>query len=96
MQIVVAGARVASGEVCLADDGPRQPLDVLMRTMRALFREGRLKEAADIAKAAAPYVHPRAMARGRAGDISTLRDHELDGYDEADCGGARASGDDTD
>ena len=83
-------------EVLLADNKPKQPLDVLIRTMRELYDEGRFKEAADIAKAAAPYVHPRAVGRIGVGDIATLRDHELDQLDEADGVGTHASADDPD
>jgi hypothetical protein len=82
--------------VLLGDEGPHQPLDVMMRTMRGLFDAGRLKEAADVAKAAAPYIHPRASARTGAGGMATLRDHDLDRLAEGDCDGARAEEQDTD
>ncbi len=35
------------------------PLEVMLGVMRQFWREGRGLEAADIAKAAAPYMHPR-------------------------------------
>jgi hypothetical protein len=53
------------------------PLDVLLRLMRGWLRDGKLKEAADAAKAAAPYVHSRAAADEGRDDIATMKDHEL-------------------
>jgi hypothetical protein len=57
-----------------------------MSTMRHLFEEGRLKEAANIAKAAAPYVHPKAQPQARAGDLAALRDDELDRFENSGSG----------
>lgn len=55
----------------------RRPLDVLLAAMNVLYGEGRIKEAADIAKAAAPYVHPRAQLRSSDANIANLSDEEL-------------------
>jgi hypothetical protein len=57
-----------------------------MTAMRRHFEEGRLTEAASIAKAAAPYVHPRMQPQARAADIATLRDDELDGIEQSGSG----------
>lgn len=40
------------------------PLEVMLSTMRTLWKEGRWLQACQIAKDAAPYVHPRLTAVG--------------------------------
>jgi hypothetical protein len=52
-------------------------LDVLLRLMRSWLDDGKLKEAADVAKAAAPYVHCKASGHGPGGDIATMKDDAL-------------------
>ena len=56
-----------------------QPLDVILAAMRRRLEEGDEAGAVALAKAAAPYVHPRASARGGAGGLERLEDGELDG-----------------
>jgi hypothetical protein len=76
-------------EVLLAEPRDDEPLGVMIRAMRLFWDAGRFKEAADIARAAAPYVHPRVTGPAGARDLATLRDDELDAIDEAD--GRRAN-----
>jgi hypothetical protein len=60
----------------MADDAP-SPLDVLLKTMHLRWQEGKLDEAVGLAKAAAPYLHAKAVGgRGGAG-LGALRDEEL-------------------
>jgi hypothetical protein len=59
----------------LAD--PTLPLDILMTIMRSRFREGDFDGAAAIAKAVAPFVHPKPRERAVTGRIDMLRDHQL-------------------
>ena len=54
------------------------PLDVLLQTMRRHWREGRVDAAVALAKAAAPYLHPRAGGAGVAASLATIGDDELD------------------
>jgi len=54
------------------------PLDILLQTMRARWREGQVEGAINLAKIAAPYVHPRPHERGADGAISNMRDEQLD------------------
>ena len=56
------------------------PLQVLLTLMRRKLDRGDEKEAAALARAAAPYVHPRAAAKGRGADLSRLTDAELDAH----------------
>ena len=61
------------------DDDLSTPLDVLLRTMRRHWREGRVDAAVALAKAAAPYLHPRAGGSGRgAMSLAAMGDDELD------------------
>jgi len=46
--------------------------------MSLKWQEGALDDAVALAKAAAPYLHARAVAGRACGDISALKDHELD------------------
>jgi hypothetical protein len=52
-------------------------LDVLLRLMRFWLQDGKLKEAADVAKAAAPYVHRKPGGQDSGGEIATLKDDDL-------------------
>ncbi len=63
------------------NDAEPSPLEVLLRVMRGWLRDGKLKEAADAAKAAAPYVH--AKASGRAGGIATMTDEDLAAFERS-------------
>ena len=67
------------------------PLDVLLAAMRRRLAEGDEAGAVALAKAAAPYVHPRAAARGAARGVVGLErveDADLDASDDfgAGCG----------
>lgn len=48
------------------------PLEVMLKTMRGFWKVGKKMEAADIAKDAAPYLHPRLAARDVAVQIKGL------------------------
>jgi len=66
------------------------PLDVLLAAMRRRLAEGDEAGAVALAKAAAPYVHPRAtrgVARGIVG-LERVEDADLDASDDfgAGCG----------
>jgi len=70
-----------------------EPLDVLLAAMRRRLLEGDEAGAVALAKAAAPYVHPRASARGGAGTgLERMEDGELGG----EVGGAEAEAADPD
>ncbi len=57
---------------------PGSPLDILLTVMRDRFEKHDFDGAVAIAKAVAPYVHPKASTRAAAGGtIDTLRDHQL-------------------
>ncbi len=67
-----------------AGDGP-SPLDILLAVMRAKWAEGDADGAAELARAAAPYLHPRRApvsaerGRGRAKDAApALSDADLE------------------
>jgi hypothetical protein len=64
-------------EARLADESP-SPLHVLLTTMHQRWAEGKLDEAAALAKAAAPYLHPRAAAGRGLPDLGSLTDEQLD------------------
>ena len=64
------------------------PLDVLLSAMNRRWAEGDEDGAVALAKAAAPYVHPRAQARASA-ELSGMDDDELDAFDG---GGAASEG----
>lgn len=72
---------------------PKRPLDVLLSVMTALYDDGRMKEAADIAKAAAPYVHPRVVGRNSTCDLAQMSDEELGLGDPDAHGRAEIAGD---
>ncbi len=61
----------------MADESPT-PLHVLLKTMHQRWAEGKLDEAAALAKAAAPYLHPRAAAGRGLPDLGSLTDEQLD------------------
>ncbi len=76
-----------------------EPLDVLLAAMRRRLAEGDEAGAVALAKAAAPYVHPRAAARVARGGICLERvvDDDLDTAGEHGSGdGEGAAGADTD
>jgi hypothetical protein len=58
------------------------PLQVLLALMQRKLEQGDEKEAAALARAAAPYVHPRAVPKRNNPDLSQLTDAELDTYGE--------------
>ena len=88
------------------------PLDVLLAAMRRRLAEGDEAGAVALAKAAAPYVHPRAAVRGvargfmglervedadlDASDDDGTRDATGDGTGDGTGGGAGVAGADTD
>jgi hypothetical protein len=65
-------------------------LDVLLRLMRSWLQDGKLKEAADVAKAAAPYVHCKASPHRAGGGIATMKDDELAALARSGAAGAGA------
>jgi len=67
---------------------PLLPLDVMLHAMREFYEQENWKAAADIARAAAPYVHPRVTAEAGFDDIATMGDEQLAALLEA--GGGRA------
>ena len=64
-------------EAHLATDSP-MPLDVMLQTMRLYWREGRVEEAIALAKAAAPYLHPKPGAGRVAATLAGMEDDQLD------------------
>ena len=54
------------------------PLDVLLHVMRRHWREGRVEDAVALAKAAAPYLHPRAGGQRGGVNLATIGDDALD------------------
>ena len=54
------------------------PLHVLLFAMRRKWRDGDEEGAVALAKAAAPYVHPRAPAARPGPDLAQVSDDELD------------------
>lgn len=79
------------------------PLSVILAAMRRRLAEGDEAGAVALAKAAAPYVHPRAAARsGRGGaGLERVEDDDLDATNgdaggRGAGGGAGAAGEDTD
>ncbi len=63
------------------------PLEVLLRVMNRKWTEGDEDGAVQLAKAAAPYVHPRAAARGSV-DLAEVGDDELERMHGGDGAGA--------
>lgn len=58
------------------------PLQVLLALMQRKWDAGDEKEAAALARAAAPYVHSRAVPKRNNPDLSQLTDAELAAYGE--------------
>lgn len=54
------------------------PLHVMLTVMRRKWRDGDEDGAVALAKAVAPYVHPRAPVVRAAADLSQVSDDELD------------------
>ena len=76
----------ATGGSFVSDKGRRtsalgkaepSPLDVLLRLMRFWLLDGKLKEAAEVAKAVAPYLHAKASDRQGADAVATMKDDDL-------------------
>lgn len=66
------------------------PLEVLLFVMKSFLTDGRLKEAADIAKAAAPYVHPKAAPERSGVALADMRDEDLAELRRSSAAGADA------
>lgn len=66
------------------------PLLVMLTVMRRKWRDGDEDGAVALAKAVAPYVHPRAPAARLSPELSQVSDDELDEIDGG--GGAGAAG----
>ena len=73
--------------------GEFSPLHVLLTAMRRKWRDGDEEGAVALAKAAAPYVHPRAAAARPPSDLAQVSDDELDdgGPGDGPGGGAGAA-----
>jgi len=54
------------------------PLHVMLTVMRRKWREGDEDGAVALAKAVAPYVHPKAAAARPANDLAQVSDDDLD------------------
>ena len=67
------------------------PLEVLLSVMNRRWAAGDEDAAVQLAKAAAPYVHPRAQARA-ATDIAGMDDDELRATDGRDGSADPAAG----
>ncbi len=65
-------------------DEAMSPLDVMLTLMRQKWAEEKWDDAAQLAKSAAPFVHPRAAAAPPLRPLSMLRDDELGGWMEVD------------
>lgn len=77
----------------LAEDAP-MPLDLILQSMREHWREGRVEEAVNLAKAAAPYLHARAGVGRGAATLATMEDEQIDELCRRGLAGApTASGD---
>lgn len=66
------------------------PLQVLLDLMQQSYAAGDKKEAAALARSAAPYVHARAAPKRNLQDLSQLTDAELDRLGEGSGTGAEA------
>lgn len=55
------------------------PLHVLLTVMRRKWRDGDEDGAVALAKAAAPYVHPKVPSARPSMDLAQVSDDELDG-----------------
>lgn len=54
------------------------PLQVMLTVMRRKWRDGDEDGAVTLAKAAAPYVHPKAPASRAATELAQVSDDDLD------------------
>jgi len=54
------------------------PLDIMLTTMRRKWRDGDEDGAVALAKAAAPYIHPKAAAAHPINDLAQVSDDDLD------------------
>ena len=72
------------------------PLDVMLHTMRSHWREGRVEEAIALAKAAAPYLHAKAVGSRAAATLAALEDDQLDELCRGTLDGAATTPSDTD
>jgi len=68
------------------------PLLVMLTVMRRKWRDGDEEGAVALAKAAAPYVHPRAPVARPSPDLSQVSDDELDELDGRGGAGAADGG----
>jgi hypothetical protein len=71
------------------------PLDILLAVMRERFASRDFDAAVAIAKAVAPFVHPKPRARTIGASIDTLRDQQLVELCRSGEAGAGASEEDT-
>jgi hypothetical protein len=82
------------------DDCPPTPLLVLLRVMRDKWLAGDKDGAAELARAAAPYIHPRQSQNSglaeKIKEVYRLNDIELTGRMALLAGGERASSTDPD
>jgi hypothetical protein len=72
------------------------PLDVLLREMRAAWDAGDTAQAVTLAKAAAPYVHPRAPSVAARAGLERLGDDALEQLCRGGEGREGAAAEDTD
>ena len=68
------------------------PLHVMLTVMRRKWRDGDEDGAVALAKAVAPYVHPRAPVARVSPDLSQVSDDELDEVGGRDGAGAADGG----
>jgi len=54
------------------------PLDIMLTAMRRKWRDGDEDGAVALAKAAAPYIHPKAAAAHPINDLAQVSDDDLD------------------
>jgi hypothetical protein len=66
------------------------PLQVIPDLMQQSYAAGDRKEAAALARSAAPYIHARAVPKRNFQDLSQLTDAELDCLGEGPGTGAEA------
>jgi hypothetical protein len=72
----------AHGRTALPDKMKQlTPLQVLLALMQRELEAGNAKEAAALARAAAPYVHARVVPKRNSPDLSQLTDAQLESYE---------------
>ena len=54
------------------------PLDIMLTAMRRKWRDGDEDGAVALAKAAAPYIHPKAAVAHLINDLAQVTDDDLD------------------